>query len=373
MKRNDSVSIIICVFNGEKYIQQCLESVLNQTYKNIEVIVVDDGSQDGLYEVVKCYPDVKYYYQENRGIGAARALGVSHCNGRYITMLDVDDLYLPTKIEDQVGFLKKNSQYDIVYNDAILVDDNLNQIKIVESDFPQMCKEDFFAHLLFRQIVPCMASMLFKRECFGTVNYPENLRHAEDYWMTIKQAEAYHFGYLKKSLYKYRRHTQNLTNNHVLQEEAEIKVVQNLGIQKISEIVSRSTLNEQERILLLVKILIKIREYKCAIRVLEENNQLGCLELFYKGNAWYLLGEYCEAIKLYQEAIRYEERAEVYNNLAVALYHEGRGEVVEKYLLKAVDLNGFYLDAKHNLMQLNQGDNNYKITVRELRKCLMMY
>ena len=98
------VSIIICVYNGEKYIESCLKSVLAQTYPNIEAIVVDDGSTDRTSSIVKNFPGIKYIYQENKGVAEARNTGLKYCNGDYIAWLDADDLYLPEKVEEQVNF-----------------------------------------------------------------------------------------------------------------------------------------------------------------------------------------------------------------------------------------------------------------------------
>jgi glycosyltransferase involved in cell wall biosynthesis len=89
---NKLVSIIIPVYNGAKYLRQAIESAMKQSYKNIEVIVVDDGSTDNSSEIAKCY-DVKYLYQQNQGPSAARNNGIIASAGEYIAFLDCDDVY----------------------------------------------------------------------------------------------------------------------------------------------------------------------------------------------------------------------------------------------------------------------------------------
>lgn len=89
------VSVIIPTYNRATYILDSINSVLNQTYKNVQIIVVDDGSTDLTYELVKTKPVVEYYYQENAGQGAARTKGLSYCKGNLIASLDSDDIWYP--------------------------------------------------------------------------------------------------------------------------------------------------------------------------------------------------------------------------------------------------------------------------------------
>ena len=105
------VSIIIPLYNSENYIIDTLESCTNQTYKNIEIIVVDDGSKDGSYSMVenfcKTHPQIKLFKQKNGGASKARNLGLKHSNGDYIMYLDADDLMTKNKIENQIKILHK--------------------------------------------------------------------------------------------------------------------------------------------------------------------------------------------------------------------------------------------------------------------------
>ena len=104
------VSIIIPVYNGANYLGQAIDSALNQTYKNIEIIVVDDGSNDNgsTKAIANAYGErIHYYYKENGGTGAAINYGISLMHGEYVSWLSHDDLYKPDKIEKQVAFAEK--------------------------------------------------------------------------------------------------------------------------------------------------------------------------------------------------------------------------------------------------------------------------
>ena len=97
--KNIKVSIIIPVYNGEKYIAQSIESALNQTYKNIEVIVVNDGSSDNTEKIVLEYGDkIKYIRKENGGVASALNVGIKNMTGDFFSWLSHDDLYYPNKI-----------------------------------------------------------------------------------------------------------------------------------------------------------------------------------------------------------------------------------------------------------------------------------
>lgn len=120
MEEKHLVSVIIPVFNGGRFLNQAIESVLNQTYKNFEIIVVDDGSNDNSAEIAKSYCDVIYIYQENRGVASARNNALSKVRGDFIAFLDADDFYPKDKLEIQINHLKDNENTDCcigrVYN-----------------------------------------------------------------------------------------------------------------------------------------------------------------------------------------------------------------------------------------------------------------
>ncbi|MFC1550423.1 glycosyltransferase family 2 protein [Candidatus Neomarinimicrobiota bacterium] len=110
---NKTVTVIIPVFNDETHIAQAIDSVMQQGYEPLEVIVVDDGSDDKTAEIVKSFPLVKYIHQENAGVSAARNTGISQANGEYIAFLDSDDKWLPLKLKKQTEIMEKNERIDL--------------------------------------------------------------------------------------------------------------------------------------------------------------------------------------------------------------------------------------------------------------------
>lgn len=113
-ERSQPVSVIIPVYNSEKYLAEAIDSVLAQTYQDFELIIVDDGSTDHSREIAKSYPKVKYIYQENRGVAAARNYGIKQAKGEFLAFLDADDLWLPEKLALQMEVFAKEPSLEIV-------------------------------------------------------------------------------------------------------------------------------------------------------------------------------------------------------------------------------------------------------------------
>jgi len=179
------VSIIIPVFNRERMIGECIESVLKQTYKSIELVVVDDGSTDNTAQVVKelasIYPNyIRYVYQDNSGPAIARNTGLSHSAGEFIQYLDSDDLLLPTKIELQVKALQNHPEAEVAYCQTLRTNMVTGETKTwartaeeIERIFP-----DFLIHRGWHTISPLWRSRLYSRmERWGNFCCMEDWEH----------------------------------------------------------------------------------------------------------------------------------------------------------------------------------------------------
>ena len=123
--KNKSISVIITVFNRNKLFFRALKSVLNQSYKNYEIIIIDDGSTDKvetkLFPILKKHNNITYYRQQNKGNPEALNTGILLANGKYITFLDSDDQYMKNHLESRIYFFKKNPEIDIIYSPATII------------------------------------------------------------------------------------------------------------------------------------------------------------------------------------------------------------------------------------------------------------
>jgi glycosyltransferase involved in cell wall biosynthesis len=159
------VSVIIPCYNEKIYISEALDSVLNQSYDDIEVIVVDDGSSDGSKSVVRSYgDDVQLLRQENRGAPAARNRGLETAMGEYVKFLDADDVLIPGSLQQQVhqaeGVADKGKK--IVFGDAVWVDENGNKLDGYGDLRKKKPDEDPVTHILYAN--PLTSSPLHRRE-----------------------------------------------------------------------------------------------------------------------------------------------------------------------------------------------------------------
>lgn len=103
------VSVIVPIYNTEKYVVECLESIVNQTLKEIEIICIDDGSTDNSIEIVKCYSNIKIIHQKHSGLSIARNTGMQNANGEYIYFCDSDDILVTNALEELYNYSKKNN------------------------------------------------------------------------------------------------------------------------------------------------------------------------------------------------------------------------------------------------------------------------
>ena len=123
MNNQALVSVLIPVYNSEHYIKEAIQSILNQTYQKLEIIILDDGSTDTSPEIIKGFQDrrIQYYYQSNQGISSARNRLFSLAKGKYLAINDADDFAFPFRIKKQVEFLENNPEYLMVGSSAVLI------------------------------------------------------------------------------------------------------------------------------------------------------------------------------------------------------------------------------------------------------------
>lgn len=110
-----TASVIIPIYNGERYLKETLDSILDQTFDDLELITVDDGSSDNSKAIIKTYPTIRYIFQENAGVAAARNTGLDAATGEFIALLDQDDFWSADKMTKQVAYLRANPDIGVVF------------------------------------------------------------------------------------------------------------------------------------------------------------------------------------------------------------------------------------------------------------------
>lgn len=178
------VTIVIPVYNGQNYIQESIDSCLNQTYKNIEIIVVNDGSTDNTELICKEYKDkIKYLSKKNGGVSTALNLGIKESKGEYISCLSHDDLYEIFNIENKILCIKKNKNKNaIVISNYKIVDEGL--VTIHDRNFKRILnvKNNHFGYLITYSWYNNFCNLLIPKNLFHKYGYfDENLKYTQDY------------------------------------------------------------------------------------------------------------------------------------------------------------------------------------------------
>jgi glycosyltransferase involved in cell wall biosynthesis len=206
------VSVIIPAFNAERTIHRTLASVISQTYCNLEIIVIDDGSTDGtaaiLAKLALSEPRLRAVRQANEGVAAARNRGINLATGEYVAPLDADDIWHATKIEKQVNLIERNPGIGLVYTWYHVIDD---ADRVIETSPPTLARGDCFTWLIVENFIGNSSSILVKRPLLLQIGgYDTSLRAAdaqgsEDYLLQFNIAELAQFEVVPEYLVGYRR------------------------------------------------------------------------------------------------------------------------------------------------------------------------
>lgn len=216
---NNKVSILIPVYNGSNFIKQAVESAINQTYKNIEILVINDGSTDGgkTEKIVKEFGErVKYIKKENGGVASALNVGIEEATGEYISWLSHDDIYLPNKIEKEIEALNNlENKNTIIFSNFELMDEN--GITFTKTDFTKNIKKEKLCQGIYPVIKGCVngCTILIPKKCFEEVGYfREELKTTNDYEMWIRLFNKFPSYFIEEKLIKYRIHKNQDTNKN---------------------------------------------------------------------------------------------------------------------------------------------------------------
>ncbi|WP_206512953.1 glycosyltransferase [Larkinella soli] len=203
------VSVVITCYNHGRFLGEAIDSVRFQTWSPIEIIVVDDGSTDHTREVAGAYPEVRYVYQENQGLSAARNTGAAHSTGEFVVFLDADDWLFPDAIEYNVGELTENPDAVFVSGGYRMVDRNNTILYAVETPI----EGEHYLRMLESNYIGMHATVMYRRWLFDTFRYDPSLRSCEDYDIYLQITRNYPVIHHTHQLAAYRLHTSNMSAN----------------------------------------------------------------------------------------------------------------------------------------------------------------
>lgn len=269
--KKPTVSVIIPTHNRADYLTEAIESVLNQTYKDVEIIIVDDGSTDDTQERLKRYGDkIRYEYMENGGPARARNEGMRLAKGRYIAFLDSDDLYYPYKLELQAGLLDGRKDVGLVCTELSAINDErvLDELhlknyhraafldpeesayeKIYPESFPlagagpelEKWKErrvyvgDVFERY-YDELILSTNTVMFRRSLLEAIGFQhEPYRYFEDYDFVLRMTKSHRVAFIDVPTYKLRYHKGQISTTRNKPNGTEILIQKHLNLIEIAE------------------------------------------------------------------------------------------------------------------------------------------
>tara|TARA_A100001035_G_scaffold5225_1_gene3844 strand:- start:125 stop:952 length:828 start_codon:yes stop_codon:yes gene_type:complete len=205
-----NISVIIPTYNRKETLKRAIQSVLIQSYTPYEIIVIDDGSDDGTKEWLKDnFPNVKYIYQMNSGVSSARNKGIKFARGDWIALLDSDDEWLPSKLKDQANEIESNPAAKFLHTNEIWI---RNGVRV-----NQMKKHKKYGGYIFEKCLDMCrispSSVLIKKDIFDEIGmFDETLKVCEDYDLWLRFASKYPVHFLDQPLIKkYGGHSDQLS------------------------------------------------------------------------------------------------------------------------------------------------------------------
>lgn len=217
------VSVIIVCYNHHKFIKECLVSIFNQSYSNIELFVIDNSDNDTSKMIIESLLFEKnFFFTKQDNIGLLKTLNkyIPDTKGKYCIMMSADDFMLSDRIKKQVDFMELHPEYAMSYGQTIYVDEVSKQIGFSGN-------KNFKSGFIFDDLVrfkfhPPAPSYIFRKSIFNEIGlYDENIKFIEDRYMNIKIAKNYQIGFLNDYMSYHRQHPNNLTKTAPFDQQIE--------------------------------------------------------------------------------------------------------------------------------------------------------
>lgn len=201
------VSVIVPCYNHEKYVTLCIESIMNQTFTDFELIVIDDGSKDKSSEILKELQKkfgFKLIFQQNRGLAATLNRGLQEfATGKYVSFCASDDFWTLSKLQLQVDFMEDNSGIPMCYGKAHYINEESKVMEKYDSN-NMVLKGGWVFDEIFTFLLHPPVNYLYRKDLFDEIGYYDSSIFAEDYYMNLKVSSKYEIGFINEYLFYYR-------------------------------------------------------------------------------------------------------------------------------------------------------------------------
>lgn len=223
---NPTLSVIMSVYNDEEYVAEAIDSVLSQTYKDFEFIIVDDGSTDTTSKILESYESkdsrIKVLYQKNQGLTKSLNNAIKIAQGSYIARMDSDDISHSLRFEKQILFFQEHQEYALVGTNIIKID---KDGKKIETNTTSYSYEEIVKTFEQRNCIAHGSVMLNKLLLGEKLHYDETFLYAQDFKLWAEIAKEYKICNLKESLYSLRVHEKSISKKKIEQQSIYAAVV----------------------------------------------------------------------------------------------------------------------------------------------------
>ena len=354
---NPLVSCIVPMYNSQRTICECLQSIVKIDYSPLEVLIVDDGSTDQSLEFVQEFvsrekhPGLEFsilLHRKNRGISASRNFALEKMTGEYFFFADADDIHYPDRVSSPLSYLQKNSGVDIVYSDIDLWHEAKGRDAVVKRGFPEgMTNENAFLYQLHRSHL--WSGVLFARSS-AKLEFDESLSSAVDYdWYFNQYFHGRTIHFIDQSLARYRLHERN-TSKKLSKSKGNVERI--LKKYDFEEAYSRMRSDDDadDLPLAFASVNLTLGQFELALEKLETVRVDSFGKGFITGVVHASMGSHELAADIFRSLYdRFPEHPECLNNLAVCLVRIDRSlDEAASLLQLAREKNPDYLDARHN-------------------------
>lgn len=233
-RENPKVTVLMSVYNGERYLREAIDSILNQTFKDFEFLIINDGSSDRTAEILQGYNTSRIKIIKNESnIGLTKSLnkGLRIARGEYIARQDADDVSAPDRLEKEVNFLETHQDYAVVGTFVKILNEDSEVIGLLD----RLTEDTQIRKFLGTDNCIAHGSTMIKKKCLLNVGfYDESIARAQDYELWLRLSEKYSLANIPEYLYMWRKHDENIEAKHI--EEQKISVILAMVKHKIPSI-----------------------------------------------------------------------------------------------------------------------------------------
>jgi glycosyltransferase involved in cell wall biosynthesis len=241
-KKSPLVSVVMAVYNGQTYLNEAIESILNQTFIDFEFIIINDGSSDNSLAIINSYTDKRVICIDNfdnMGLIYSLNKGIEIANGKYIARMDADDISCVNRLMEQVDFLENNESVGVLGCNYIQFNENSETEYLAIQN-----QEEIMSNMIFNASV-IHPSLLIRKSVLvdQLIIFNPSYKHAEDYELWSRLIFLTQFSSVPKTLFKYRVHNKQVTSVHNIEQQNSANLVRESILTKVGFVFSKSELN----------------------------------------------------------------------------------------------------------------------------------